>query len=340
MSNPSSHSPTRRRRFPRVFRSRPSRPLDSLGGIDVHRLGQEARVARNLERVYHVGQDRIWDGRAVLAELVDRHGGVDVPEPQRTALHRILSAMLWGELAAWKVSAALAAELPGHEARLAATAQAHDEARHFYVLYDYIELLGGRPVDPPPSARQTLERVVESNSIAKKLVGMQLLVEPVALTLFAVMRRSNVCPVLSELLPYFERDEARHVNVGSNLLPGLVDGMSWSAAADYWTYQARLFHLEIKGLGELEGPIRDLGFDPRDVFQLGLGKQLTAARLVTDELGLGAERTVGWIRAAMEFQWAFRFPDDHAATSAISRVRAGWRAVRHSRGTPVPLAAK
>ena len=289
-------------------------------------IGKEARHARNLERVYHVGQERIWDGRDVLGELIEELGPVSLPDEEARALHRILSLILWGELAAWKVSAELAAALDGHEARLAATSQAHDEARHFYVMHDYLNHLGA-PAGPPPAASgRLLERVLNADTLAKKLVGMQLLVEPVALTLFAVMRRSRVEPVLAELLPYYERDEARHVAVGANTLPGLVDEMSLLEALDYWGYQARLFGLEVQGLAELEDAFRTLGFEPREVFRLGQGKQLHAARLLTDQLGASSRLPIQLLRATMEFTVVYRFPEPHEGRDRLSRIRAGLQA--------------
>ena len=294
------------------------------------RLGREARLARNLERVYDVGQDRIWNGGDVLQTLLDKHGPVDIPEPACSAVRELLGAMLWGELAAWKVSAELAPLLPSHEGRLAATSQAHDEARHFRVIHDYLELIGGPTDAPAPSAMQTLDKVLAADTLAKKLVGMQLLVEPVALTLFTILRRSEVCPVLTELLPYLEQDEARHVNVGTNLLPELVRDMGWAEAADYWAYQGRLFHLEVRGLAEMEPALRTLGFDPREVYRLGQGKQVGAARMVTDQLGGRAERITDWMRAGMEFTAVYRFPGPEERRDVLSRLRAGLAAARQT----------
>ena len=48
---------------------------------------------------------------------------------------------------------------------------------------------------------------------------MQLIVESVAVTLFRSVAKAGVEPVLSELMPYFERDEARHVGLGVLYLP-------------------------------------------------------------------------------------------------------------------------
>lgn len=308
-------------------RERQRMPYDLF---DHARIGKEARAARNLERVYHIGQERIWDGRDVLAELIEEHGPVQLPEAEADALHRILSLIVWGELAAWKVSAELAAALDGHEARLAATSQAHDEARHFYVMHDYLEYLGRPTAMPPASTTRLLERVLNADTLAKKLVGMQLLVEPIALALFAIMRRSAVEPVLAQLLPYYERDEARHVTVGANTLPSLIDRMGWLEAVDYWTYQARLFSLEVRGLAELEDAFRTLGFEPREVFRFGAGKQLSAARMLTDELGAKTGWPIQILRASMEFSVVYSFPEAHESRDRMSRLLAAVQAAFQS----------
>src|SRR5262245_7556974 len=80
----------------------------------------EARRARKMESIYHVGQNRIWNGREVLEELVKRHGKPRVSEKERRALARVFSIIMWGELAAWKISAQLADAVEPLEAKLAA----------------------------------------------------------------------------------------------------------------------------------------------------------------------------------------------------------------------------
>src|SRR5579871_3911614 len=96
-----------------------------------------------LERLYHVGQQKIWDGKQVLAELMRKHGGIRVPDDKREALNQVFSVILWGELAAWSIAADLALMLDEPAAKMAATSQAHDEARHFFVMRDYLLALGG-----------------------------------------------------------------------------------------------------------------------------------------------------------------------------------------------------
>ena len=138
-------SPSVRRRLKekaRGIRSDVALPFDMF---DQLRDARGEKSASKLANIYHKGQKRAWDGRAVLAQLLDEHGGIHLPAEQRHALAQIFAVILWGELAAWKISADLAVRLEPLEAKMAATSQTHDEARHFYVMHDYLEVLDEVP---------------------------------------------------------------------------------------------------------------------------------------------------------------------------------------------------
>src|SRR5689334_24066633 len=96
--------------------------------------GAAAERTRKLERIYHLSQEHAWDGRAVLDGLIAKHGGIQLAPERRASLAKIFSIILWGELAAWIVSADLAERIEDVEAKMAATSQTFDEARHFYVM--------------------------------------------------------------------------------------------------------------------------------------------------------------------------------------------------------------
>jgi hypothetical protein len=274
-----------------------------------------------MEAIYHKGQDKAWDGKAVLAELVEKHGGVQIPAEQLDALKNIFSVIFWGELAAWKVAAELALELEPLEARMAATSQAHDEARHFYVLHDYLQLLDYTPGELPPSGTRVLNEVVGASSLARKLMGMQLMVEPVALTLFQIIRERNVEPVLSDLLHLFERDEARHVALGVHFLPMLLKDMSRRETLALWAWQLRMFRIQLDGLKELEQDVRALGFHPRDVLRLGLAKQLQASEMMMASVSKKMPVTPIFERV-IEFWMELDFPLDDAPKDRFSRLKA------------------
>lgn len=233
---------------------------------------REARRARRMESIYHVGQDRIWDGREVLAGLLAKHGKPELAYRERRALSRIFSIIMWGELAAWKISAQLADELVPLEAKLAASSQVHDEARHFYVMHDYLEALGH---EPPPLdfwARRVVEMTLSTDDLVKKLIGMQLTIETIALTIFQHVRELGVEPVLSELLVYYERDEARHVGLGIQLVPQLVAKQSIPERISLALFQLELLASTLFSLKAMEDDLVAIGVDPREVLAIGFKK--------------------------------------------------------------------
>lgn len=249
-------------------------------------LEKEAKSARLLEGIYHRGQIKIWDGNQILDDLIDKHGTIEIAEGDAVALKNIFSIILWGELVAWKVSLQLGAEIDDFSAKLAATSQAHDEARHFYVMKDYLDLLGHKPVPLTPSVARVLNEVLQTKNLAKKLLGMQLMIEPIALTIFRFTRQLNVEPILTDLLSYYEIDEARHVALGIQYLPRLMKRMNKLQLASLIMWQAKIINAEMIGLKEIEGDIISLGLNPLEVFEYAEKKQMECLELALSELGI------------------------------------------------------
>jgi len=179
-------------------------------------LAEAQEKYKKLERLYHVGAQKAWDGKKVLADLLAKHGGIRLDPGKKRALAEIFSTILWGELAAWSISADLALQLEDTEAKMAATSQVFDEARHFYVMRDYLLALDCDVPKLDGYTHTVLTELLETDKLVDKLLGMQLIVESVAVTLFRSVANAGVEPVLSELMPYFERDEARHVGLASS----------------------------------------------------------------------------------------------------------------------------
>ena len=259
--------------------------------FDTAYFGVEARNASILERVYHKSQRRSWDGKKVFAALIEEHGRPELPKEQRDALGRVFAIILWGELAAWKISAELSDEIEPLEAKLAATSQAFDEARHFYVMHDYLTELGALPDKLDWGAQTLLEEVMNASNLAKKLMGMQLMVEPIALTLFHIVKKLDIEPVLTGLMPYYEKDEARHVALGIQYMPTLMKQLSPLERVDLFAFQLRLITLELFSNYGVQRDMALLGIDPRDLLAVGKAKQLKALEMMMAELG-EADNTV------------------------------------------------
>ena len=249
-------------------------------------LEKEAKSARLLEGIYHKGQIKIWDGNQILDDLIDKHGVIEIKDEDAVALRNIFSIILWGELVAWKVSLQLGAEIDDFSAKLAATSQAHDEARHFYVMKDYLDLLGYEPAPLTPSVARVLNEVLQTKNLAKKLLGMQLMIEPIALTIFRFTRQLNIEPILTDLLSYYEIDEARHVALGIQYLPRLMKRMNKFQLASLIMWQAKIINAEMIGLKEIEGDIISLGLNPLEVFEYAEKKQMECLELALSELGI------------------------------------------------------
>jgi len=245
--------------------------------FDVQRSARQAKRFVKMQSIYHRGQTLIWDGRDVLDELFEKHGPTRLDDPQRRAMLHVMATIMWGEMGAWKIASQLADTLIPLEAKMAATSQAHDEARHFYVLHDYLERCFGEvPTAMPLAAERLLASVMKANTPAKKLLGMQLQLEPTALCIFHAVREAGVCPILTELLQLFEKDEARHVGLGVQLLPSLMKTMSVPERVAFTGYSFKVATWSIRSMIELEPHIDALGMDPRHIAILGKSKQLLA----------------------------------------------------------------
>jgi hypothetical protein len=241
-----------------------------------------------LEKVYHKGQEKIWDGRKTLDDLLEKYPNLDIDNTQATALKNILAIILWGEYVAWNVSSEMSAKFVEQGPKMAAVSQAHDEARHFYVMKDYLEKrLNYKPETLFKAALRVLEEVSNTNCMAKKLLGLQLMIEPVAITIFRFVRKSNIDPILSELLEYYEKDEARHIALGVKYLPSLIKKMSFLKKVSFVMWQIRLILFEIKGLKCIEKDLEILGINPREVFEFAENKQISCLKEVSSQMGIG-----------------------------------------------------
>jgi hypothetical protein len=251
----------------------PRRPREQFPPYDLGDpgiVGQAEARTSTLARIYHKGHEQAWDGRAVLDELVARHGGIRFPADKRDAFARVAAVLLWGELAAWSISADLALKLEDTPAKMAASSQVFDEARHFYVLRDYL-WRAGVPVSRLGGwSRLLLVDLLETDNLLYKVVGMQLMVENTALALFKMIAEARLEPVLSDLLYYFERDEARHVGLGVLTLPPILAELGERDAVALWWFQTRIQLVMLAGGLTLRDAFTTLGVDQRAMEEYGM----------------------------------------------------------------------
>jgi hypothetical protein len=228
----------------------------------------EARTDR-LRRIYENATRDVWDGPAVFREAMERHGGIQLSREKRVALAQTITDLMWGELAAWIVASELSERLEDPDAKMAAASQVFDEARHFYVLRDYLAALHVPIPSLDPYFGVGARRLLATRDLTVKLFAMQILAEGLAVVIFRFLTDAKVEPVLAEILPYFERDEARHVGLGTMVLPKRLEALS--------RRQLLRIRSTTYGIGDLLGAAqlrrlehyRLLGAEPRDLMRAG-----------------------------------------------------------------------
>jgi len=226
----------------------------------------EQRTDR-LRRIYaNAGRD-LWDGPTLFREAMEKHGGIQLSPEKRAALAQPITDLMWGELGAWIVAAELAERVEDPDARLAASSQVFDEARHFYTLRDYLAALHVPVPRIDPYFAIAARRLLATRDLTVKLFAMQILAEGAAVVIFRFLLENDVEPVLSELLPFFERDESRHVGLGVLYLPQRLEKLS--------VRELKRIRNTTYGIGDLLGAAQlrnarhfhTLGLEPRDLIR-------------------------------------------------------------------------
>ena len=143
-------------------------------------------------------------------------------------LSYLLSNLLHGEQGAFFATTKIAEQTPGIDAKYYAATQVADEARHVEVFSRYLreKLNGEYPITPHLQA--LLDDVIEDSRWDMTYLGMQIMVEGLALAAFGFMRQLTNDPLLAQLLRYVMSDEARHVAFGTLSLGDVYTEMSAS----------------------------------------------------------------------------------------------------------------
>ena len=125
-----------------------------------------------------------------------------------------LSQFMHGEQGALICTAQIVETVPWIDAKYYAATQVMDEARHVEVFAKYLDtkLSGHYPVNA--HLRMLLDDIIADSRWDMTYLGMQIMVEGLALAAFGFMHQMTTEPLLKKLLRYVMSDEARHVAFG------------------------------------------------------------------------------------------------------------------------------
>jgi hypothetical protein len=133
---------------------------------------------------------------------------------QVEALNWRMSQFLHGEQGALICTAKIVETTPWIDAKYYAASQVVDEARHVEVFSRYLDtkLEGHYPVNP--ALQLLIDDIIGDPRWDMTYMGMQIMVEGLALAAFGFMHSVTEEPLLKKLLRYVMADEARHVAFG------------------------------------------------------------------------------------------------------------------------------
>ncbi|MDZ7379527.1 MAG: ferritin-like domain-containing protein [candidate division KSB1 bacterium] len=190
-----------------------------------------------LVRLYEKGKRLQWnastdidwsidvDPERVRQENIDAFDAVlqppeklDVATRRRLKHHMdawMLSQFMHGEQGALLATAQLVCAVPFTEAKFYAANQVADEARHVEVYRRYLTEKLGLSYPVNPHLRTLLDQIIRDSRWDMVYLGMQIMVEGLALAAFGLMRFIQPDePLIQQITAYVMRDEARHVAFG------------------------------------------------------------------------------------------------------------------------------
>lgn len=142
----------------------------------------------------------------------------ELPADHQTKLWRamnifLISQVLHGEQAALMTCGQLVNCVPDIAGKLAASVQVMDEARHVEVFARYLNCQQLRfPLDP--DLRWIIEALLAEPEWEAKCVGMQIILESIALSFFRLGEQRGIEPVFKSFIGRVHEDESRHVAYG------------------------------------------------------------------------------------------------------------------------------
>ncbi|MBZ0254221.1 MAG: ferritin-like domain-containing protein [Candidatus Methylomirabilis sp.] len=153
-------------------------------------------------------------GYGALSEkekCVQRHG----------ILSWMLSQFLHGEQGALFASAQVTEACPWMDGKLYGGTQVVDEARHVEVFHRYLTGKLEKLYEINDNLYVIIDALMTDSRWDVKFLGMQIMVEGLALAAFGTIRQATGDPLLKEVLKYVVTDEGRHVHYGVLALENL-----------------------------------------------------------------------------------------------------------------------
>ncbi|MBI1237845.1 MAG: ferritin-like domain-containing protein [Alphaproteobacteria bacterium] len=216
----------------------------------------------DLEKDYLVNPEINTELRTAVGDKLDEQGKIKLVN-----LNTLwsFSSILHGEQGALSLSASLCHILRDPGAQEYAANQAREEARHVTGFTRYVQARWGKPVPVGPALGDLLTELVASPLVWKKLIGMQMLVEGLAMGAFATFYSEGRDPLMVKLCQLVMTDEAFHHKFGKIWADRTIPHLAPEEHAKIEDWAAQVFQVLLFNLASPDQKswiYREIGLDP------------------------------------------------------------------------------
>jgi len=181
-----------------------------------------------------------------------------------------MSSILHGEQGALNLSASLCHVLKDQGAQEYAANQTREEARHVTAFAKYVKARWGRPRPCGNALKALLEDIIQAPEVYKKIIGMQMLVEGLAMGAFATGYKFNRDPLARKLFQLVMTDEAFHHKFGKIWADRTIPKMTDEERNVVEDWAAHCFQSLLMNLGspaQQAEVYKSFGIDPEKVME-------------------------------------------------------------------------
>ncbi|MFV2177018.1 ferritin-like domain-containing protein [Actinomadura sp. LOL_016] len=144
----------------------------------------------------------------------DRFSKKDLGELRRHSASWQFSQFVHGEQGAMVTAARIVESVPDLDSKFYSATQTMDEARHVEIFSRFLQEKIGLVYPINTKLQELLDETLSDSRWDMPYLGMQVLIEGLALAAFGVMRDVTTKPLPKQILAYVMQDEARHVAFG------------------------------------------------------------------------------------------------------------------------------
>ena len=231
-----------------------------------------------------------------------------------------LSQFMHGEQGALICTAKIVETVPWIDAKYYAATQVMDEARHVEVFAKYLDTKLDGHYAINHHLKMLLDDIIEDSRWDMTYLGMQIMVEGLALAAFGMAHQTTGDPLLKQLLRYVMSDEARHVAFGVLSLKEFYEGLTSAELLDRQEFafeaavRMRDRFLQQEVWERLGVPVRDairvFKQDDPEIKNQDPFQQLLFSKIVPNCKKLGLlDANDGWLRKRFDTLGVTQFED-------------------------------